>query len=103
MNKDNAKNYLPLVQALAEGKTIQYRPRGEDIGSVAFPYLKWTDVSADLIFNHPPDRYRVKPEPIELELWYRTDVTCAYVARSTDAETYWTEQGFRKIKVKEVL
>ena len=24
MNKDNAKDYLPLVQALADGKQLQY-------------------------------------------------------------------------------
>ena len=25
MNKDNAKEFLPLVQALADGKTIQFK------------------------------------------------------------------------------
>lgn len=55
MNKDNAKDYLPLVQALADGKVIQYR------------YLRrnWGDVS-DLYEHYPASDYRIKPEPKEI-------------------------------------
>jgi len=53
MNKDNAKEFLPLVQALADGKTIQYNTNEEwnDIGEIEFT-----------IFDKPED-FRVKPEP----------------------------------------
>ena len=55
MNEDNAKDYLPLVQALAEGKVIQSRMFSAD---------PWRDC-------HHPDftmeisNYRIKPEPRE--------------------------------------
>lgn len=51
MNKDNAAEYLPLVQALAEGKTIQFFTDG-----------KWCD-SPSCQFAYGVDRYRIKPEP----------------------------------------
>jgi len=59
MNKDNAKDYLPLVQALAEGKVIQVNVRF-DAG-----IEKWVD-SGDVEFYHPAAAYRIKPEPREV-------------------------------------
>ena len=56
MNKENAHLYLPLVQALAEGKTIQYGS-----GSI------WGEVK-DPNFINPPQYYRVKPEPVMVPL-----------------------------------
>lgn len=63
MNKENAHFYLPLVQALADGKTIEIlanRKGGED----------WEEV-LDFTCSCPPRTYRVKPEskmvPLEPE------------------------------------
>lgn len=53
MNKDNAAAFLPLVQALAEGKTIQY---------CSIVDSSWLTV-ADVSFSLPVNQYRVKPEP----------------------------------------
>lgn len=52
MNKDNAKDYLPLVQAMAEGKVIQ----------ILMDNGKWEDVESTL-FSENAEFYRVKPEP----------------------------------------
>lgn len=63
MNKDNARDYLPLVQALAEGKEIQervYPPAGEPV---------WSCVGVTCNFTRPPSCYRIKPEPVKG--WYR--------------------------------
>ena len=50
MNKDNAKHYLPVIKAFAEGKTIQYHSCDG-----------WKDlVTAD--FLDCWSTYRVKPE-----------------------------------------
>lgn len=57
MNASNAKDYLPLVQALAEGKVIQHSPTG------ASP---WWDDAEDLDFTDSPSNYRIKPEPREV-------------------------------------
>lgn len=52
MNSSNAKQFLPLVQALAEGKTIQIRdPYKGDV---------WED-GFNVEFSFGPERYRVKP------------------------------------------
>ena len=60
MNKDTAKDYLPLVQALADGKTIQrVRSDGTSFGT------EWDDIYSESQFdvNIPASCYRIKPEP----------------------------------------
>lgn len=51
MTKENAKNFIPLVQALADGKTIQ-----KNNGGV------WEDLEI-VAFEAPSRYYRIKPEP----------------------------------------
>jgi hypothetical protein len=53
MNKDNAKNYLPLVQALADGKIIQFL-------TLQGVYVD----SRNPDFSAPASDYRIKPEPM---------------------------------------
>lgn len=60
MTKEKAKQYLPLVQAFAEGKTIQFRYSSDD---------NWVD-ARDLNFYLQVDHYRIKPEPIKQEFYY---------------------------------
>lgn len=55
MNASNARDYLPLVQALAEGKQIQFGH--ENYG--------WKDVD-NVITSNPASSYRIKPEPREI-------------------------------------
>lgn len=57
MNKQNAKDFLPLVQALADGKTLQYKCSG------------WVDVDHLNTIVHDPDEYRIKPEPRTFKMW----------------------------------
>lgn len=64
MNKDNAKDYLPLVQALAEGKTIQAKDTYDG---------GWHDLTTPS-WGMAASCYRVKPEPVVV--WvneYRSD------------------------------
>lgn len=51
MTREEAKGMLPIMQAYADGKTIQFLDRG-----------KWYDVY-DTDFHQSPDVYRIKPEP----------------------------------------
>lgn len=78
MNAQNAAAYLPLVQALAEGKTIQLNS-----GSSESP--KWEDMQ-HLDFSCCIEDYRIKPwslsrhipgfrELAEGEDWHRQDFT----------------------------
>ena len=54
MNRQQAKKLLPIIQAYAEGKTIQYSYIGTG----------WIDVSTDggVDFSDNPSKYRIKPE-----------------------------------------
>lgn len=63
MNKDNAHLYLPFVQALAEGKTIQI-----------FFNNEWNDMDV-VSFSADPHKYRIKPEPRVL---YVNEYTSGY-------------------------
>lgn len=59
MNKHNAKDYLPLVQALAEGKSLQYNVNRSDEAP------KWVD-REDFTFDEHVTEYLIKPEPREI-------------------------------------
>lgn len=56
MNRDEAKQLLPIIQAFADGKTIQWF---NDLGD-------WRDLK-EASFHLPPDKYRIKPETIKIE------------------------------------
>ena len=51
MNSQNAHQYLPLVQALADGKTLQIQNS-----------QGWIDLTDELNFVFDPEEYRIKPE-----------------------------------------
>ena len=51
MNKDNALQYLPLIHALADGKTIQHR----------YGDMSWRDKNDSIGFGSSPENYRIKP------------------------------------------
>ena len=89
MNKDNAHLYLPLVQALADGRVIQ------SVDSDG----EWFDMS-DPQFCSKPDRYRIKPEPRE---WWcvidkRHPLMTADAARALEA----CNGNFEAVHVREV-
>ena len=51
MTREGAKELLPIIQAWAEGKNIQFLSDGE-----------WDDID-QAGFTCSPDKYRIKPEP----------------------------------------
>jgi len=52
MKAQNAKEFLPLVQALADGLTIEFNDGGD-----------WVNVVNLNTDSYDPDEYRIKPEP----------------------------------------
>ena len=54
MTREQAKAILPIIQAFAEGKTLQYRVNRKT--------NEWKDIN-DPAFNDIPSEYRIKPEP----------------------------------------
>ena len=55
MNRQQAKELLPIIQAFAVGKTIQYNCENEN--------PQWIDVQPNekVDFSQRPSRYRIKP------------------------------------------
>ena len=54
MTREYVKIMLPIMQAFAEGKTLQYRVNKEN--------NEWKDID-NPTFNDAPSEYRIKPEP----------------------------------------
>ena len=86
MNAQNAREYLPLVQALANGLKIQCNDRGQ-----------WVDVDSLYTDVYLPDEYRIKPEPRTFKL---------YVIDLTNGETVMTthptfDSRWKQITVQE--
>lgn len=52
MNREQAKELLPIIQAFTEGKPIEFKDS----------YGNWV-VGETLAFNWPLKNYRIKPEP----------------------------------------
>lgn len=52
MTKETAREYLPLIQALADGQTIQ-----------ALVGQRWIDCESPDFQVCPPENWRVKPQP----------------------------------------
>lgn len=51
MTSEQAKQLLPIIKALSEGKTIQFKQSSG-----------WRDTK-NFSFDAPPEYYRIKPEP----------------------------------------
>lgn len=80
MNKNNAKDYLPLVQALAEGKVIQYFP-DESEG--------WIDCD-EVNFLIYASKFRIKPEPLVI---YAVMDSQDMMVRSASKNREWAGNG----------
>ncbi len=95
MNRENARDYLPLVQALAEGKVIQ--------GHMAYSG-RWEDISGDIRFDGPASNYRIKPEP--REIWVNRheggDLGYNFYA-SKEAADHGIRPGWKPVCFREVI
>jgi hypothetical protein len=92
MNRENALLYLPLIQALADGKIIQHKHKHDS----------WMDLEDHLIigFYDKPQNYRIKPEPRTFEI-VRSKLTDAiYSAKDWDGSS---PNIWERITVQEVL
>lgn len=72
MNREEAKQLLPIIQAFAEGKTIQY---GSADGT------HWADVEEPSFGARTDWKYRIKPEP-KLRAWLWDECPKCFVAES---------------------
>lgn len=66
MNQEQAKAWLPLIQAVAEGKTLQLKAFKWVEGQLV---VDWVETYGDVDFQTSPSRWRIKPEP--KKAWFR--------------------------------
>lgn len=61
MTREQAKELLPIIQAFADGKTIQHRNKGRSTwhNTTTWYDLDWDELNIDCNMYH----YRIKPEP----------------------------------------
>jgi len=104
MTKENAHLYLPIVQALADGKEIEINE-----GTVDLPI--WNQ-ERDWLLMADPDRYRIKPEPPKPREWKASVVTAACQRQGNSTWPVGTivkydkgdeNKGFEIVTVREVI
>ncbi len=82
MKQHEAKLFLPIIQAWADGKTIQFNRSSSG--------NNFYDVH-DVIFDSPPSCYRIKPEP-KLRAWKREEVPIGALFRPISEGRGWVMQ-----------
>lgn len=86
MNQEQAKAWLPLIQAVAEGKKLQIKHRSLNANTMMrdSPRFKWRDYEglfADLFVGTAAE-FRIKPE--QKKGWYRVAL------KKSDNDKYYT-------------
>ena len=87
MNRERAKELLPVIQAFADGEEIQLK------GAYGWVTLK------DPLWNFKPTKYRIKPKLREFTLEMNTDGTVRNILEAGEAPWF---DGTIHIKVREV-
>lgn len=89
MTKEYAAELLPLVKALADGKTLQWQHCGN-----------WFDTTSP-VFGHPLIKYRIKPDPCEFWVVLRPSGR-PDLHTSRDSAVVNSFEGCRIVHVREV-
>ena len=92
MNAQNAREYLPLVQALANGLKIQCNDRGQ-----------WVDVESLYTDVYLPDEYRIKPKPRTFDVWLNEKTKRVLAVEDGDHNKNDGFSEWERITVMEVL
>lgn len=97
MNASNAKDYLPLVQALVDGKSLQYNVNRSDEAP------KWVD-REDFTFDEHVTEYRIKPEPREIWMNYYPNGAFGQV-HDSEVEAYEARSNdtAKQVRYREVI
>ena len=88
MNKENAHLYMPFVQALADGLTIEHSYDGK----------YWEKIPNNVDFLFAPDQYRIAtepPKPIETPVWVSKNGTPTMLALGCRVGDAWGDETVR--------
>ena len=90
MNRDSAIKFMPLLQALVDGKQLQWKTK----------FDTWQDVTS-VDDSYQPDRYRVKPEPVECWVGFNPDTGSPITVSTIDESANFSY--LRWVKMREVI
>lgn len=96
MNREKAKALLPIIEAYANGETIQ----------LLYPDGKWYDIGTDAITDWScfVDEYRIKPKPRTFYgIVYEDGSINAVPTEKERDELFFNPRSRRKITLVEVL
>lgn len=90
MTREEAKAFLPILEAYSKGGMIQYLSGGE-----------WDNINGPA-FDSGPSRYRIKPEP--RTFWVVENKETIHVVKDSDrAKNYAALYNCEIIEVREVI
>lgn len=104
MNRERAKELLPIIEAFANGEEIQFRPL--DWGDGREP--EWSDLPEDsmLRITFPADDYEYRIKPKAREFWIVSNENRSdrypHVLSPEEKEKHFADSS-RYIKVREVI
>lgn len=100
MTREQVKAALPILQAFAEGKTIQFRDTSENWSD----FGKAEPIDGYVFYNYP-ERYRVKPEPLEfwMNVYENGSFGNAFRSETGASDARNPLSNGRTIKFREVL
>ena len=84
MNRERAKELLPIIQAYVEGKDIQFRSNEYEGSWIDMP----TEDELTRTFPAEDYQYRIKPEPMEVWLVFHNDTFIAKFNNKVAAHEY---------------
>ena len=90
MTPEQAEKFLPLIQAVADGKTLQ-SIHGDG----------WKDIESPITYQSA-ERYRIKPEPLEFDVWISAEKDhegFPFVCTCSNMDDF---PEWRKIRVREI-
>lgn len=91
---DEVRQCAAVMLAYADGKTIQYRKRYGPPGNT--PECDWSDHQSPQ-WNWTDFEYRVKPEPMEIEVWVSPHGELSLYKPHSLGNLEWTPRKFREV------
>jgi len=95
MNKADTEKAVEVMKAWLDGKTVQWKEAGLEVA--------WSEGNSfpnELAWDWSEKEYRIKPEPMEIEVWVDEISGLRSLLPKDDLPklTQWTKKKFREIQ-----